>query len=420
MNNRNIWSRSIKYLVWISVCIVRKIFPPFDIFCIKYLAKKNGNKIVRLEPKPIKEYCVESRGKVTIVEEGQNRGVYEPAYYLKSNDKEYLVESQEIYIAEMTDVTVHGGTGIIITENYALTDIVANDVDNRVKYEAGAIRRGRKKTFYIEMDKNVESIERAISLCGLASSNYYHLTFEILSRYEYVKKILGENDVWVLLGEDARKYPQYEELINCVLKGVHIKYIPQYKGIRCKKLIYPSMNTWMPMNVMRKYDFRISDNCIAESAVSNIRKATKDIRIDIADKDNKIFISRKNSQLSRVVNEKEVAALFERKGYKIVCTEDFGYEEQVRLFSSASCIVGASGAALTNLVYCNKGTVFGCIIPQKYKFCIYSSIAHMVGCKCLYLDAKVTKMGTAISTEQYMVDLDQCYGYIDELERMIG
>ena len=92
---------------------------------------------------------------------------------------------------------------------------------------------------------------------------------------------------------------------------------------------------------------------------------------------------------------------------------------EVELFSSAACIVGSSGAALANVVYCNPGTVLGCVIPRKYEFCIYSSIAHVVGCKELFYDAKVSKAGSAISNEQCIVDLNECKQYIRKLDLLV-
>ena len=171
------------------------------------------------------------------------------------------------------------------------------------------------------------------------------------------------------------------------------------------------------MNVRKKNNFRIADNIVAYSAVTNIRKAAEVYILPKGDK--KVFISRKNAGFSRIVNEKEVAQLFKDNGYEVICTEELTYRQQVELFSSAACIVGASGAALTNVVYCNPETVFGCVIPRKYEFCIYSSIAHMVSCEELYLNAKVVRPGAAISAEQCRVDMDECRQYISRLDALM-
>ena len=397
--------------------VARKLLPPFDIFYINCLALLKGNRIIKLIPKTYKEYCISFGGKITIIEREQDRVVYEPAYYPEGDEKEYKFKAPDIYIAELEEVEVHGGTGLVIARGYVLTDIVANDAENRVKYTSGKIRRGTNKAFYLEVSKDIDNVDTAINLCGLAASNYYHLTFEILSRYAYIKNICITDDVTVLLDEEARKYSQYEDLIHTVLENASIKYVSLCERVHCKKILYPSMNTWMPMNVKRKNDFRISDNLISESAITNIRNATKYLRQE--KNDIKLFISRKNTKLSRVINEEEVEELFEKAGYKIICTEDLSYKEQVELFSSASCIVGATGAALTNFVYCNPGTIVGCIIPQKYKFCIYSTIAYFAKCRCLFLDAGIAIKARAISKEQYKVDLAFCQGYIKKLENLM-
>lgn len=408
----------IKKGIGLMARIGKIICPPFDIFTINYLAAKNANIILRLKPTSFADYSKSSECKITIVEDEQERIVYQPEYFPCGEAKEYQFKSYSIYIAELKNVIVHGGSGLVIAGDKVLTDISENDVENRVKYRSGPIRRGNKKYFYIETSKDEDHLDVAINLCGLAARNYYHLTFELLSRFEYVKPFIGDKDIPVLLDESVRIFPQYIELIKTVLKDAKVIYVPECKKIRCKFLIQPSMNTWMPMNVRKKNDFRMADNIVAYSAVTNIRKAAEAYMLPKGDK--KVFISREHAGFSRIVNEKEVAQLFKDNGYEVVCTEELTYRQQVELFSSATCIVGASGAALTNVVYCNSGTVFGCIMPRKYGFCSYSTIGYMNGCKELFIDARVPLPGLAISTEKCLVNLDDCKIYVEKLEEMIN
>ncbi len=402
------------YSVLVTIfCIY--VFPPAHVLLIKRIAKGNGNRIEKYIPIPVRKYCADHGERFRIIEKAQDRVVYEPAYYPNFDGVEHIYRSPDIYIAELSDVMVHGGSGVLIKGNRVLTDVCENDADNRMKYAYGTIRHANKKAFYLELSDGVEELDAAISLCGLAASNYFHLTLEILSRYEYVKNNKDTGRLTVLLDEAAGMYPQYLDLVHTVLQDVEIKFVPEFKMVRCRKLIYPSMNTWMPINVRKRNDFRISDNVLALSALQNIRKATEQYRTVKTDK--KVFISRKNSSLSRIVNEREIEELFRESGYETVCTEELSYREQIELFSTAACIAGATGAAFTNLVYCNPGTVFGCIFPKKSRFCIYSSMAHLVGCKCLFLDAKIEK-GVAISNWQYRVDIDKCREYIEALDQM--
>lgn len=403
---------------YLCIRLIRKIFPSFDISCLRYFAKKNGNILIKTKTVSFADFCLANDGALTILEKEQDRVVYEPPYYGKTEGKEHIFKSKSVYIAELSNVSILGGTGLVLSGNKVITDICVNDSDNRVQYVAGAIRRADRNWFYLETQRAVEEIGCAINLCGLAACNYYHLTFEILSRYGYVKDYLDDCNIPVLMDAGIQKYSQFVDFAKIILGKRQIIFVPEYKRIRCRRLIQPSMNTWMPMNVKRKNDFRMSDNLIAKSAIENIREATKTYRLERENK--KIFISRRKTSLSRITNEVEVAELFRQNGFEVICTEDLSYKEQVELFSSASCIVGASGAALTNLVYCNPGTVIGCIIPKKYKFCIYSSIAHMVGCKSLFLDAVIERHERAISIEQCRVDLDECKGYVNELNIMVN
>ena len=222
----------------------------------------------------------------------------------------------------------------------------------------------------------------------------------------------------ILIDAGTKQYRQMEQLINSLCQGRKVIYIPEGVRVEVGILIQPSMNAWMPMNIKAGGFLQVQDNLIAESAIRNIRQhAEQYIK---RQSNRKIFISRKSTTFKRVLNEEEILPLFRQAKYEIVYAEELSWIEQIEVFSSAKCIVGASGAALTNLLYCNPGTVLGCILPEKYNFYIYSTIHHMIGGKALFLDVDVVAKYLNISGDSYLVDTERCKRFIAALEQLCG
>lgn len=71
----------------------------------------------------------------------------------------------------------------------------------------------------------------------------------------------------------------------------------------------------------------------------------------------RIFISRKDSKVRQMINEDEVFALFETKGFERYDLSSLSIMEQIMLFQNAEMVVGCHGAGLTNILYCNPHTL---------------------------------------------------------------
>lgn len=69
----------------------------------------------------------------------------------------------------------------------------------------------------------------------------------------------------------------------------------------------------------------------------------------------KLYLSRAGTTRRRLSNEAEVVAALEPLGYEIIRPEAMSVREQLTLFAQASHIVGATGAALTNMIYAPRG-----------------------------------------------------------------
>lgn len=71
----------------------------------------------------------------------------------------------------------------------------------------------------------------------------------------------------------------------------------------------------------------------------------------------KIYISRKNAEKRKFLNENEVIELVKNEGYTVVELEKLNIAEQAALFYYAKKIVAQHGAALTNLLYAQHTSV---------------------------------------------------------------
>ena len=92
----------------------------------------------------------------------------------------------------------------------------------------------------------------------------------------------------------------------------------------------------------------------------------------------KVYISRSEADCRKIINEAETVALLERYGFESVIAEKLSYAEQVQLFSEASFVVGAHGAGLTNMLFCNPGF---CVLElmNQYFTRVYWSLAVALG-----------------------------------------
>ena len=73
-------------------------------------------------------------------------------------------------------------------------------------------------------------------------------------------------------------------------------------------------------------------------------------------------------------------------GFEAVYPEQLSFREQVETFASAEMVMGPSGAAYANMLFCQKKTRWlTWLLPQYAGFCAYSNLANVVGMDLRYL-----------------------------------
>jgi capsular polysaccharide biosynthesis protein len=69
----------------------------------------------------------------------------------------------------------------------------------------------------------------------------------------------------------------------------------------------------------------------------------------------RLAIIRRNNKKRICENEAALLDGLKDRGFTVVAPEDFSIEEQIKIFSSAQVVVGVSGAALANVIFCKPG-----------------------------------------------------------------
>ncbi|MBT5181824.1 MAG: DUF563 domain-containing protein [Rhodospirillaceae bacterium] len=175
------------------------------------------------------------------------------------------------------------------------------------------------------------------------SRNYYHWMLDYLPRLmlagKNVRFLVNEarapfqDECFALLGINADRLVGAPDAVQIVCDELQAVAIP----VRHMHLDDAARN-WL------RDDF-------AAKALASVSTGA-----DISTK-RRLYVSRKDASLRRVVNEAEVMDALGPLGFELVIGGDLSVAEQVRLFSEADIVVAPHGAALTNLVFTNPGAL---------------------------------------------------------------
>jgi capsular polysaccharide biosynthesis protein len=98
----------------------------------------------------------------------------------------------------------------------------------------------------------------------------------------------------------------------------------------------------------------------------------------------KIYIRRRGTTRG-ILNEDELIAFLERRGWVAVDLEALTLSQQIKLFAEARAVCGAHGAGFTNLLWCQSGCIAIELCADNFLNGCYESLAESVGVEHRFL-----------------------------------
>jgi hypothetical protein len=311
------------------------------------------------------------------------------------------------YAFNINNATVFGSSNIIVCNKQILYDLPFYDISGKYRYTDSKIIKisNRKKAIYWKGKKH--QINRAVWMGGNYSWNYYHLMFEFAIKFLNLNKLNIPLDVPVLVDEICFDVPQYKELINIMNTQRRMLVSASKTGrYNIRNLYYVNCPSFIPPNL-------VNDNTITADDVQFDMEMLSELRTFLLPYSSerkfpaKIFISRKKTTSGRrPFNEDEVIDLCSQFGFETVSPEEFSFRDQIALFNQAQYIIGGSGAAFTNLLFCNRNCKAIIFTKTRLPFSGFSTPAHIAEVDLKYITEKNSDNISCNLHDRFEIDIN--------------
>lgn len=307
-----------------------------------------------------------------------------PVQYLGEKEVEpFETHLPDTYWAELTDASIIGASSVVISKDgIMLYDMLAhrhqykaNMTDNGLCLIGGSPKHIGDYYIYNYLPNGTLEIPTAISLACNMSSNYYHFMFQVASKFYLLSQIDIKSNIPIIVDEKVLKIPQLKDVIDA-LNVENRKII----SVRCNQLcrikrlyILSEVNVIVP-NSFSMDNYRTENFAFDKKSLEYL-KNTIIKRIPPSEDvyPERIFISRKDCSRRRC-NEEEIEKVVKQFGFETINMANLTIAQQISLFSNAEHIIGGSGAAFTNLLYCSRETKATMLLSGPNNITCFSSL----------------------------------------------
>jgi hypothetical protein len=203
--------------------------------------------------------------------------------------------------------------------------------------------------------QNLDGDKIGIHLLNEHSKNYFHWLYEIIPKLVLINNYIMNSEYYknqrYVLIIDENLYKQMFEIINLIVKFNHqINEINDLNGIHCKQLIYCT-DFWISQDNTRFKPNVVEEFFVDKYAVQLVLNSLGQHKSFIVPH-RRIYLVRKGAR--QLINQKEIENVLKEFEFEFVNVASLSFLEQIKIFSEALIVVGASGAAFSNIVFMNK------------------------------------------------------------------
>tara|TARA_Y100000996_G_scaffold414650_1_gene406173 strand:+ start:83 stop:1207 length:1125 start_codon:yes stop_codon:yes gene_type:complete len=260
----------------------------------------------------------------------------------------------------------------IINKNLILNEVSYQQLNGELK---GAENNICLKIGTPRVKKKVNG--RVLNLAQGASghNNYSHWLLDMLPKLKLYEEIFDFDDLEYIYLNKLNDY-QKKTIDLLGLKNVKIIDSNRYRHLECKELIATHHPSYFEGFILDQAQF------VPKWIIEWLRKSflDKSEKINLGDK---IFIDRSSSTFEhcQIINLDETIEFLKNQGFESVKLENLTFQQQVFLFKKAKIIVGAHGAGLSNLSFCQRNCKVIEMRPSKpgygYQNKVYERISEI-------------------------------------------
>lgn len=346
-----------------------------------------------------------------------------PVQFIGEADvKPFETTLPDAYWAEISDGVIIGASSVVVSRDGTLLyDMLAN----RKNYEAnmtdcglcligGSPKHIGEYFFYNYLKEKTVEMPAAISLACNMSNNYYHFMLQVATRFYLLSMIKLDRNIPFVVDECVLKISQMKEVIDALnIEERPIISIKANQRFKVNQLYIISEPNIIVPNSCAKGERRTENFAFDRSALNYITDTlSKRILPCTEHFPKRIFLSRKGCS-KRKCNEEELEKVFSQFGFESLKTDNLTIAQQIALFGNAEHVIGGSGAAFTNLMFCKEGAKATLFFTGHHNVTCFSCLGSAKGL-CTYYTYPM-KESSVIHADYYEINPDTIYNHLKKI-----
>lgn len=304
-------------------------------------------------------------------------------------------EFPEIYITEVRNALVTGGTNLVMTDDsvichdlYDFTyDYTSEELNGRT-----FIWPHRQRIAWLMRTTSGRKLDRAACFTDACAPNYAHWMTEVLPRINLFCRAEESPEVPIIVNDGLHRNLM-ESLRAVAGDKREILTLPTGTSVKVEHLSLTSVTGYVPFERRSNRLKNHSHGRFSPFALLSLRQCLQErLGAPSGPSIRRVFIKR-NSGIRNITNAREIEELLVAREFSVVEPEFLTHAQQVALFSNADVVVGATGAAMANLIFCKLTAKIIIMIPI-YRYTSYwywQNIACAVGNRVNYVLGKITR-----------------------------
>ena len=247
--------------------------------------------------------------------------------------------------------------GLVFTQDGKLIDVT------RTHHGSAEIREA-KRLVGEALEKGPQAVvERGVLAESRGATNYGHFILEMLPRAWLVRRRLNLDWPAIIHASSPEIQSVTRQALGCC-------------GFRADEIIAVGREPVLVRELVVVDGMTSPPSYISAATLDCIDDITSNIA---AEKVKKVYAPRAPSLTRDFKDEAAVGATLGQMGFERIPTMGLTFEEQVALFRGAADIVGVTGAALTNILFCRPGTRVTVFSPASASEALFWIIAERLG-----------------------------------------